>query len=524
MNSKLLVIIICICIPIGAQCDSATELSKYENDLLNFGQKELEKQVSVEDDKWFQEIETMDVEYVDNTLNLEQKHENRGFKYSGLDHSLIPWKKLDPKKWMDLSEWKRERALKDKHPKWMVALKTRNLVEIMGRVLDCVGICRSYRGDSFANIQYKSAVKEGDEITTEKNSYLWIFLMDGTLVRLSPESSISFKEINISNDRFFFNVRVNQGNVLWLSRILAPIKESSERETDSLFLPLRLFEANYIESLKEPNEDDLYKFLVGSRSIERQYKYLNKLIKDNNEFIKNRKSQTFLVMPNGSILGENLQLELVVLSRGKSYFKNRNFTFYNSDITDISQVSTFYYRGHINRDTFDLGVDTWYEVDEEGKNIIPYEMNDPNFSFGEYLTKRIPTIMVAREMMIQKYSQKLFDKTINEKELAENNYRLWDGRDKVVDNEMDKRFEFLREFTRREETTTLRVSKRFQEIMAERGEVMGASPYSEDYYNKAVTHFIMVGNKRKEHSIDGEILNSTKKRFWELIHSRRGDK
>ena len=502
--------------------DSSIDLSKYENDLLNFGETIDHHRAVVEDDKWFSEIDKMEVEYDDLTLNNEQKKENRGLNYSGLNHSLISWKKIDPLLWTDLGDWKRERALKDQHPKWMIALKTRNVVELMGRVLDCVGHCQSYRSNSYANIQFKSTIKEGDEVVTGKDSYLWIFLMDGTLVRLSPETSISFKEINISNQKIFFHARLNFGNLLWLSRIAETIKESNERETDSIFLPLSFYEANYFEDLSAPSEDDLYKYLVGnSNGVERQYKTLNKLIKDNNEFIKNRKTQVFLVMPNGSILGENLQFEAVVLKRGKSYFKNRHFSFYNPEATEISQRATFFYRGYINRDIFEVNLNQWYVVAEEGNNIMKHEDGDPNFSFGEYLTKRIPTIMLAREMLLAEYSKKLFNQTIDEQVLADLNYRLWDGKDKVIENEMEKRVDFLKEYTRREETTTLRVAKRFDELLVERGRPVDATPYNESFYQSAVNHFILMGNKRAYKSEDTEILNSTKKKFWELIHFRR---
>lgn len=512
-----------ICIPFSISF--ASDLGIYEDDLLKFGEKNKSDIEQEQDGLWAREQELLEKDSsLDTSVNNEQKKENQGAQYSDLGHSLIQWKKIDLNQWVDFNDWKREREVKDRYPKWMISLKSRQLIELVGRVLDCVGNCRNFRGNTFANVQFKSSIKEGDEFTTGKDSFAWLFLMDGSLIRVSPQSSISFKEINISHEKIFFHARVNYGNVLWLSRIPEKLKEFSDRETDTLFLPLNFFEANFFPEYQAPKEEDLYSYLIGQDLVLRQYKYLNKLITDNNELTKNRKSEFFLVLPNGTFHGENLQIEMVVLNRGKSFIKNRSFHFYNPESLEVKQPLTYFYRGYINRDTFDVPLNQWLEISEDGKSIIPYEKDDPNFSFGEYLTKRIPTIFVARELLLQEYSKNFFTKELNEEILAKENYRLWNGKDKVVENELGKRLEFLKEYTRREESTTLRISERFQEIIRARGEPIGATPYSDEFYSLAVNHFIQVGNLRKESSSDREILNSTQKRFWELIHARRNDK
>ncbi len=101
-------------------------------------------------------------------------------------------------------------------------------------------------------------------------------------------------------------------------------------------------------------------------------------------------------------------------------------------------------------------------------------------------------------------------------------YRLWNGPEKVADDEIVKRLEFLKEYTRREETTLQGVARQFNERLKERGEELPTTVYNDGFFAKAVNHFIMTGNKRKDLTGDREMLNSTKKRFWEMIHAKKG--
>ena len=118
------------------------------------------------------------------------------FIYKGQERSLVQWRDLDPKIWLDYKAWEVERAYRDQNPQWRIELRDILLSELVGKVVSCIGTCKIYRGKVFVNASYRSKIYEGDEIQTTEDSYAWVFLMDGTLVRIAPKSSISFKEIN----------------------------------------------------------------------------------------------------------------------------------------------------------------------------------------------------------------------------------------------------------------------------------------------------------------------------------------
>lgn len=468
----------------------------------------------------FSTEENLEIDFKGEALNNEQLQKNRGPKYKKQNELILEWDKIDAANWNSFELWQLERELKDRYPKWKVAQKERLLVEMVGRFIDCVGVCQSYRGAGVAKAQFRSSILEGDEIVTLKDSYAWIFLMDGTMVRLSPESSISFKEINISNQQIFFHARVNYGNVLWLNRLRESLDSTNDRETDALFLPLAYYESNPEEREKKLDENRLYEFLTEDYTTLSQYQKANKLIEENNQKMHERQTLSLIVTPNGSILGSDLMLEMVVLEWGKSYIKNRSYSIYKAE-SKATQEASFFYRGLLNREQMDLEVETWYEVSEDGEEIHKMDDGQLNFSFGEYLTKRIPTLFVAREMMLKDYSFPLFKKSLKENDMAQVNYHLWNGPDKIAQDEIAKRLDYLKEHTRREETTLRGIRRQYKERLEKRGEKIEESHYGDQFYSKAFNYFMVSGERRKEYETGEEVLNSTNKKFWKLIHHRK---
>ena len=125
--------------------------------------------------------------------------------------SLIRWD--DPSAALDIRRWINERDMRDLEPGWKVRQRLAAQPERVGKVISCIGDCQIYRGLFPNRARWLSRVEEGDEIHTGVNSYVWLSLIDGTLVRIAPESSVSFLEVNITPDEVFFQARLNQGYV-----------------------------------------------------------------------------------------------------------------------------------------------------------------------------------------------------------------------------------------------------------------------------------------------------------------------
>ncbi|MEE2743410.1 MAG: hypothetical protein VYD54_05845, partial [Bdellovibrionota bacterium] len=244
--------------------------------------------------------------------------------FKGQKRSLTRWEGIDQKKWLDFYSWKKEREGKDRFLSWENLKRERDLKERVGHVVDCRGKCLLYRGLGKNKIQFRSTIREGDEIQTFKDSYLWIFLLDGTMVRLSPLSSITLKEINLTQREVFIHARVNFGNLLWLSRDDVGLSEIEKRETDTLFQPIPLYEALPKVKKEKVNEKDLFSFFKKDGPTLEQYKKLNQFIDKDRAFYESKKKLAFLVMPNATLFGERLKVEIVVLLGGETYIKRRD--------------------------------------------------------------------------------------------------------------------------------------------------------------------------------------------------------
>ena len=439
--------------------------------------------------------------------------------YKGQTKSLIDWQNLDPNEWLDFNYWKRDQLYRKKFPDWANVQRDKNNLEEVGRIIKCVGNCINERHDGVFKVGFYSKVYETNELRTEDNSYAWVFLMNGTLVRLSPNSSITFNEFNMSNQEFFLYSRINYGNILWLSRETNEVEVSSLRETDSLFSVLQISEIDeWLNREKELDEKDLFESLTRAE-YSKQYDYLNKLIKENNEWA-NKPTKLILSLPNGLIIGQDLSMELVVLLGNQTFFKQRGFDVYNSAITTFP-TGEYIKLGFDEAQSYPLSPNTWYEVDFRGKNIDKYEGDlIHSFQIGELVTRRIPTVMVARELWLRKFSQVFYGKTIDEKILREEmGYRLWKD---LADEKGDLflRYNYLLEFIRKLESQSIGAYATYIEESKKEGLPYELMEYGPKYYSKAMADYSV----RRESDFwgmaksDRKILNSTRRKFWRIIH------
>ena len=391
----------------------------------------------------------------------------------------------------------------------------RRLSEKVGYVIDCVGECRLYRGLGFSKVGHLSTVREGDELLTSPGSYLWLYLLDGTMMRMSPNGSVTLKEINIGIKENFLYARLNAGNILWWSRQSNTFKANDFKETDTLFLPLSLYEAKGRSLKAKLDEDDLFAFLETLDDHAQKFDRLNSLIRESNE-VFSKPTLSFLVFPNGSVVGKNIVAEFVVLTGNKSYFKQRT-TEQIGLAGEVDQPElNFYYRGFNKKDNYFVEPGRWYEVGAKGRTVLSAE-NPSRFAIGEFLTRNIPTILIARELMFQKYSS-FFHKRYSGKSLARRfGYRLWGSSEKAGDD-LELRIKFLTEYTRRIETTNLLVAEQFKKKLEKEGDPWKYSQYNPGFYRRAMGSFY---NYRDGVSILGdksEALNSERKPFWKKIH------
>jgi len=175
-------------------------------------------------------------------------------------------------------------------------------------------------------------------------------------------------------------------------------------------------------------------------AVENQFGKLNQLISENNVKFK-MGTRVMLITPNMNIVAKNMSFDLVYLFSGKSYFKNR---------TSSEEKISLSLRGYASTEDYDIADDKWYEVESDGRNYKKLENAPSILKILELITKRIKTVELAREIWIKKFTLPIFNNISSPEILASaHGYSLWG-------NEIETRYKYLQEYTRRVETTNLR--------------------------------------------------------------------
>lgn len=398
----------------------------------------------------------------------------------GQDYSLIPWSKQDPEAWLSISNWIAQRTIKDQNPEWRKRLREDLHLEMGGKVLKCKGECPIFRGTFSAKGQYLSRVLEGDEIRTEKHSHAWIYLIDGTLLRLAPESSLSMQEVNISAGKIFYLLRLNKGHLYSHTRNADPMALDFSPETDLVTLPLSIHEANieYFEreKFRKQNDSDHLSevFELDDQSVKNQILKLNELKFANNSGLK-VKTQIMVVAPNVSVVATGVSFDLLTHPGGKAYLKKRS-TFEGEDF----QV---HLRGYTKTTPVPVTEEKWHEVSVTGRDLEVMSEPSAPLQIIELLTRRIKTLDLAREIWIRDFTIPLLATLSQPKNLAQDyGYKLWN-------DDSQKRHEFLVEYTRRIETTNLKALDNLLVKLENSGEIVNRE-LSNDHYQDALNHYL----------------------------------
>jgi hypothetical protein len=449
-------------------------------------------------------------------------------EFSGQKQSVTNWGNLPIESFLSFKDWKEESDIRDKVPEWEKIIRERNHKELVGRIYQCVGICRVDHGESFFNGSYRSGLFEGDEVQTVGDSYAWIFLFDGTMVRLSPQSSITFNEYNVGIKENFINARVNGGDILWLSRYENTYQEVDVRETDVTFFPTSEYKALAIVDKKPYIEDDLIELLAKPNTNINHYKNLNSIIEENNKMTKGKPTYAFIVMPNSTLMGLSPNVEIITLIGGKTFFKKRSIETLGLDKKEeVTNDLSLQLRGYDNKALNTVQEDSWIVVDEKGRSFA--EPQDVRMlDVGEFITKRIPSVMIGREIFLKRYSEFSFREKYDPLELAKKDgYRLWGeltSKEDTPKSDLEQRLEFLKEYFRRIETTNLLASSRFKERLEARGDKALTMEYGNYFFINALNRYYRAGEKLLDKTGDketGEVLNSTTKLLWKKMNGIR---
>ena len=398
----------------------------------------------------------------------------------GQGHSIIPWSTLDPENWLSINTWVAERQIKDVTPDWKIRMRRAEQHELAGKILQCRGVCEIYRGSNKAQVQHLSQILEGDEIKTEKDSVAWVYMMDGSLMRLSPETSISINEFNIGKSEIFVLARLNQGHIFWHPRDKKEMSPVFLPETDSVSLPVMVREANlgFFERQifrSQTDETRLSEVLeLDEVAVKKQFEAINQMRSENNSKMI-LGTRFMMVSPNSTIVSRNAGFDYLYLPGGKGYLKKRTNMENEEFLVQL--------RGYTSNEERTISNSDWYEISPNGRVILGMEDVPGILQVAELITKRIKTIELSREIWVKNFTLSVMERINNPKLLAqEHGYSLWG-------EEIDRRYNFLVEYTRRIETTNLRSLENLLIKLEESGEKLSRD-LSMDLYHSSLNHYL----------------------------------
>jgi len=318
--------------------------------------------------------------------------------------------------------------------------------EKIGKIIQCYGECRVQSGPSSFFPRELSSLFEGDEVLTSKNAHIWIFLLDGSLLRIFPQSSVSFNEINISQTSIGLNLRLNYGYAYFkaageLNKNIANENED-EKETDQLFLPLKLLKTT-------PSE-------ASNASVCHQRK----------------KSRLIISTPQATFYGDEAEFFLATALGGKTYIKNNR---------DGLQ---YILRGFEKYESGTMPQQQWHVIDHLGMSFKELERASLQIA-SEFVVKRIKSIeKLQKNFLTQSLPLFCRDIVFDVGKVA-SGYRIWSDRE-YLEREI-----LLLDYYRRIETTNLYSFKNLKEKMLNEGKKFDVleSDFSGQYFNQALNAY-----------------------------------
>ncbi|MCT4641946.1 MAG: hypothetical protein N4A33_06565 [Bacteriovoracaceae bacterium] len=367
--------------------------------------------------------------------------------FKGQSRSTINFKSLDSDSWLSIKEWIKRREFKDSNPLWKYNLRQNSTIEKIGVVIKCVGVCYLYKGKMPSRIHQGTKVYEADEIETLEDSYLWIALVNGGLVRVSAKSSVSLNEFNISTDKTFTYLRLNKGHIYYQARVNGNFNSLNLPMTDQIFYPLNILQANRevyamktYRSLSRPKRA-MYEALSNHGYL-KQYESLNEKIKQKSSILSELEHKVLVNTPTISMYSSDAHFDLFHEPGFESIFRVTDKVFnFKPALVKLPKIEVMM---NSNKMPIEEVLNKVFKVSKDGNKYE--EVDSSLFNFSLIQTKRIPTIHLAREFILENDFAFMFDKEVLAKPLAQKfGYRVWKKNEMVLRKEKLTKMIYKRE-------------------------------------------------------------------------------
>ena len=169
-----------------------------------------------------------------------------------------------------------------------------------------------------------------------------------------------------------------------------------------------------------------------------------------------KENRLFLVMPNATVVVKNGNADFYHFNAQVSFVKKiSDDQFFQKEKRESQGI--FFHRGSEDPQRFSLEDNIWYEIDPKGLGLAPVENPRTLGLLERPLVRNIPTILIARELLLKRHSRFLFDSSLaREQWESRYGYRLWDANvHESGTGELDQREAFLKRLVERNESFLL---------------------------------------------------------------------
>ena len=410
-----------------------------------------------------------------------------------------------PKDQLSLKKWLERQKIIDSGSGLIVKENLKVKKPILGKVIKCVSECMIFRGEFQIGVKAGNLIFQGDTLETTKDGQLWVYLVDGTVARLSSNTSISFSEFKFNEESMLFFIRQNYGEAYVLMRDFENLPSQSGQESDLSFLPI-LSSRDMLKVFKADGHD-----LSSLRQRISRRKYNG--VKSNYShhiFFRGQKisSNILWVTPKGDYLAKEGEFHFIVGDLGSVRF------WINADNSKVQL------RGLKENDQ-DVERNSWYVFGENGESIEKDEKGNEIGWPMRLMTKNISSVLIKREELFAAYS-KVY---LNARYLTDLKYRL-----NYLSNEfLKRRVKFLKDFVRRSETIALKNRSQLKKSFGQKP--FSWSSYYQDYHALDLyLQRLLVNNSLFEENNFEEVISprnylekvkkqlaEAKRKFWAIM-------
>lgn len=349
------------------------------------------------------------------------------YRLKGQGNFYHDFETLDVDRWLSRKDWLKSLKYTEKEKREAIE---RGYREEVGRVITCIGSCRIERGQGGYDLSYRSLIIEGDTIETGKDSYLWVALKNGNMLRLSSLTKLQIPEINLTPKRAHFSMVLVRGFIHHIDRRDDPIFAGDGLiDTDTIIFPLRYKQANLEYyywrkfkglSKKRSTREELFNLYRVEKSKADQF--------NGSDFSR----EYFIHTAHGDFMVKNTSFMMSFQARDGAYWRHGLVE------GTVQPAKVQLRKAKAFEET--LLSQKWYVV-KRGEVEVKPEL-DLEFTGEKFIIERGIAVRLVRDHFFNKYFSALFKNLVANKRIAtaEQGARIW------TDKELDQRIKYYKDY------------------------------------------------------------------------------